>query len=487
MTQINVPRRIGSSRVLFFAKADGRCRWTGKCRHFKSGELIEPAPYLAICECGNMFYLFGCDVDWKPNWETSHRTLREAMNQAQYEYKGVQECWEGVPEGDIVAVDRTCAEETPRVFSNTDLIWSGPLFDWSGYARMNRELVLRLHPFRRVRLETDGVMPGRIAEDSIRGRLLVLREGKVSPDATWVNGYTPTPVFAQGRRVCFTMTETQSVHSDFLRRLNDYYDECWTPTSWNRDTFLDSGVRIPVHVIPLGIDPEIYFPTGPSQMPRAELLSTPRAGSIEVPKGMVFITLYQPGFRKGIDYLIDSFERAFGNDSDVALVLATTVYSSSQVSQAIAAKGLKARVYGLRGAFWDRELAAIFRSSHAYVSTSVGEGWNLPLIEAAACGLPVIAGSHTAHSELLRDDTAFLFHPEGFAPIPGSAFQCPWYGEQSFAHFGSRSTEELVSLFHEVKDDYSSAMAKGMRFAQEIRARFTWDRACEQIMSRLNS
>ena len=38
------------------------------------------------------------------------------------------------------------------------------------------------------------------------------------------------------------------------------------------------------------------------------------------------------------------------------------------------------------------------------LSGSRAEGWGLPFIEAAACGLPIIATNHSAYKEFLEDD-----------------------------------------------------------------------------------
>jgi glycosyltransferase involved in cell wall biosynthesis len=48
-----------------------------------------------------------------------------------------------------------------------------------------------------------------------------------------------------------------------------------------------------------------------------------------------------------------------------------------------------------------RELAAYYRSAHAYVSMSEHEGFGVPLVEALACGVPVLARAAAAVPETL--------------------------------------------------------------------------------------
>jgi glycosyltransferase involved in cell wall biosynthesis len=66
-------------------------------------------------------------------------------------------------------------------------------------------------------------------------------------------------------------------------------------------------------------------------------------------------------------------------------------------------KGPGPKVYLLHGDMNDVEVASLYRHPKikALVSLSKGEGFGLPLLEAAACGLPVIATNWSAHTEFL--------------------------------------------------------------------------------------
>jgi len=476
---------IGAVPLLFYAIPDARVRWTRNCRHFKDGKPLDPPVFLAICGGNDSYYLFGCESTGEPQSETLHKTLAEAKRQAELEYEGITKCWEELTDSSPSIIRRPSALRSPHESSLDEVLWAGHAYGLAGYAKMNREISTRLSKSIRVKLVSESAPEISSIPDSEKAKLNSLKETPVSVNATLVRGYTPRCEYSPGRRVCYTMMETQTVHPDFVRRLNYHYDECWTPTSWNRDTFRDSGVRIPISVVPLGVDPEIFKPTPSRRMLEADLLSTPRCGTRELPRGFVFISLYQPTFRKGVHELLAAFETAFGEDPEAALILATTVHSYKSVQEELSKLRVRSRVYGLTGALTDQSLADLLRSSQAYVSASIGEGWNLPLCEAAACGVPVIAGRHSAHSDILDDTNAFLFDPEGYAPVLGSEKVCLWYENQSFARFGKRSIDHLISLLREVKESYSNACSTARRASELIRSRFTWDlsamRALENI------
>ncbi len=46
---------------------------------------------------------------------------------------------------------------------------------------------------------------------------------------------------------------------DWVRNANRL-DEIWTPTEFNRQAMLTSGIRRPIHVIPLGVDRQHFHP-----------------------------------------------------------------------------------------------------------------------------------------------------------------------------------------------------------------------------------
>jgi glycosyltransferase involved in cell wall biosynthesis len=188
-----------------------------------------------------------------------------------------------------------------------------------------------------------------------------------------------------------------------------------------------------------------------------------------------------------VDILLDAFEEAFASDSEVCLILATTLYSKSEIEANLQRRRMRARVYGLAGRFSESELSAVFRASHAYVTASLGEGWNLPLCEAAACGLPVIAGRHTAHAEIFGNEEAYLFDPDGYASVPGAEQVSPWFAGQKFASFGRSAREQLVSHLKEVRDHYPDAQKRGNQASRMIRSRYTWQRSANDVLGRLST
>lgn len=120
--------------------------------------------------------------------------------------------------------------------------------------------------------------------------------------------------------------------------------------------------------------------------------------------------------RKNIFYTIKWLTEVFKNDPDVGIVLKTNVGKNSRIDRnlttglitAVANDSRKGgpgpKVHLLHGDMNDAEVAALYKHPKvkALVSLTRGEGYGLPILEAAASGLPVIATGWSGHLDFLR-------------------------------------------------------------------------------------
>jgi glycosyltransferase involved in cell wall biosynthesis len=377
-------------------------------------------------------------------------------------------------------------EEAPVPVSRGELLWSGHISDRSGYAKANREIAFRCAHTLRVQLIS---MPNEInmlaRPDAIR--LEALAAERISDGAPMLRFYTPLSEYQKRYRIIFTMMETESLHPEFVKLINDNYAECWTPTAWGKKVFEAGGVHVPIFVMPLGVNPHLFRPEGPA-IAREAILATQEPGKVEAPRGFTFVTLYQPTFRKNIEYLVRCFDSAFRGRKDVSLVLATTVHGNPLAySQWIGSLGCKARVYVLAGNFEEWELADMYRSCGCFVTATLGEGWNLPLTEAAACGLPVIAPSHSAHLDFLTDNNAYLYSPDGVERRTNVFKVCHWYEDQLWPKLGKRAAHALVDRMVHVEKNREEARENARSLTDLIRTHYTWDRAAGRVVDRVTA
>ena len=204
----------------------------------------------------------------------------------------------------------------------------------------------------------------------------------------------------EGRWVLMQPWEFGSLPKAWLRALHEV-DEIWAYSRSTRDCYLEAGVpEGRVRVIPLGVDPEIFKP---AQAP------------LVLPPGPGFRFLFVGGtiFRKGIDVLLAAFERAFQPGDDVGLVIKDMGSKSFYRGQTAEARVAALRERGYSVNYIDRNLdeqdmARLYAACDCLVHPFRGEGFALPIVEAMACGLPVIVTGAGPVLDYASEETAFL-------------------------------------------------------------------------------
>lgn len=353
--------------------------------------------------------------------------------------------------------------------------WEGVFFGWSGYAKANREIALRVANHLPLRI-SQSLEPG-YNDRYQKERISHYHGVRVDPRCPYVLFFGPDRKLpdVKGVKIIYTMMETELAHPDMVKCINDNFEMLWTPTRWNADVFKKSGVHAPIRVVPLGVDSVVYRPldTKPD-LPECEALNGDNAGKKEIPKGFLFLSVALPSFRKGFDVIVKALKAAFPNDPDVGLVVAATHAgpNNATIQGLRSEKGIK--VWALTGSYDEHQMARIYNGCDAYISASRGEGWNLGVCEAAACNIPVICPDNTAHPEVVGD-SAFMFHGEGIAPIPSADSISKWYKDMPFAVFGEKSIEELASIMRLVRDGGEAVEQQKLMLRHHILSLWTWD------------
>jgi glycosyltransferase involved in cell wall biosynthesis len=121
--------------------------------------------------------------------------------------------------------------------------------------------------------------------------------------------------------------------------------------------------------------------------------------------------------RKNVVRLIHAFARFSAETrGDVRLLLAGKKTATSEgIDEAIADTGLGDRVVQA-GYFKPTDLPVLYSAARQFVFPSLWEGFGIPVIEAMACGAPVIASDVTSLPEI-AGDAALLVDPESVDAI----------------------------------------------------------------------
>ena len=119
--------------------------------------------------------------------------------------------------------------------------------------------------------------------------------------------------------------------------------------------------------------------------------------------------------RKNILFTIKWLCEVFKDDPEVGIVIKTNSGRNTRIDRTLVSKILKnvldevrkgpyPRVHLVHGEMSDNDVSNLYRhpSIKALVSLTRGEGYGLPILEAAASGLPVIATNWSGHLDFLK-------------------------------------------------------------------------------------
>ena len=162
-------------------------------------------------------------------------------------------------------------------------------------------------------------------------------------------------------------------------------------SSLTKTSLISAGVKCPIHVVPYGVSLDKFtMRTAP-----------PASGRLR----LAFVG--QLSQRKGILHLIEGI-RASGVDTELVII------SRGKLREEFMPLLSKIR-YVHHAGLGDEAAWNIVKSCHYLALPSVAEGFGLVILEAFACGVPVIASTNTGAFDVMRHGQ------EGFLVSPGDS------------------------------------------------------------------
>jgi autotransporter strand-loop-strand O-heptosyltransferase len=280
--------------------------------------------------------------------------------------------------------------------------------------------------------------------------------------------------FPPSPSILYTVWESTQYPAQFLVNLK-YYDQLWLVSEWEKSCAIAQGVPEEfIRVVHEGVDPEVYKPKKKEPGGENIVYSQPNFN---------FVHVGQWQARKSTKEICESFLKAFPDNPNVRLYLsADTLFPSdnyNSTEERLKAYGLEdSRIipihYEARPDYIRRLQAA-----HCVVTCARSEGWNLPLIESMACGIPSICSDFGGSTEYAGDAIVVriseLKKPEGIYgnwDVPGQ------WGEPDY--------NNLVEKMKDVYENYSEHKEKALKLSEMIRTKFSWAKAAETAMEILN-
>jgi glycosyltransferase involved in cell wall biosynthesis len=260
-----------------------------------------------------------------------------------------------------------------------------PLLAIDGYGHSAQNIVLALD---KLGVDVRFVAHDWLIDTFSKPRLLELtkKEGKAETGIV----YHLPPTLKQYRDkykklIAFTMWETTKLSPLWVQCLNHYADAVFVPSEFCKKVFEESGVKRPIHVVPLGIDLEQYkYYDRPDYREKFRFLITGKMDS-----------------RKNYQAVVKAFLDEFPKNDDIELVIKTRGGSVVDVPK-------DDRIKVIAEDYSPDDLLHLYYDCDCFVYPSKGEGYGLPPREAMATGLPVIM---TNFGSMVERVDPYTFYP----------------------------------------------------------------------------
>jgi autotransporter strand-loop-strand O-heptosyltransferase len=274
-----------------------------------------------------------------------------------------------------------------------------------------------------------------------------------------------------GPKIAYNVWESTLQPQVFFDKLKEF-DELWVPSKWQRDCTIAQGYDPDkIKVVPEGVDVDTFFPE------KVEPLDDYKDGRFK------FILFGRWDYRKSTKEIIETFLKTFSPDEPVDLIVSIDNMWGEEMD---GFKTTEERLsnYGLTDPrikivhFPSREdYIKYIKTGHVFVSCARSEGWNLPLIEAMACGTPSIYSNCTAQLE--------------FAENKGLPVEILGRKKASENYYGKYEISETPGDYYEpdfddlsrvmryAYENYDSVKRDALEDSEKIRNDFNWERIGE--------
>lgn len=275
------------------------------------------------------------------------------------------------------------------------------------------------------------------------------------------------------RNIGYTTWESSVMPAQRVQLCNGM-SEIWVPSEYNREIFVNSGVTVPVKVLPHAAEPGWF------ERPDTNLELPIRSDTFK------FLSIAQLSSRKNLDGLARAYLTGFTSEDNVCLIVKTYINRGGDVEKKHITDFFgKIKVdLGLTNyppmlliseILDERQIRSLYYQSNCYVSAHRSEGFGLPIFEAMAAGLPTIATGFSGNVDFMPRD--FTYHVNyQMSPVYGMSFSPHWReiykGNQDWA---DPDLTHLRSQMRYVFEHQSEAYLNGIKSTNHVLNNFsTW-------------
>jgi len=232
----------------------------------------------------------------------------------------------------------------------------------------------------------------------------------------------------------------------------DTADRVIAPSDFVAQRLRTQGVQRPIEVVPTGVDLDRFRPGDRASARRSLGLDT---------QDRVLLYVGRLDREKNLEFLLDAVARV--KASRIRLLLVGRGTQTAALRRVAITMGLGSRVE-FRGGSTPAGLPAYYHAADALVFASTSETQGLAVLEAMACGLPVVAVRASGIEEIVTDGVSGLLMPEDAAALAGAVDQLladdhlgaklGIGGREAASSFGSTTlAQQLVAAYRRARGE----------------------------------
>lgn len=235
-------------------------------------------------------------------------------------------------------------------------------------------------------------------------------------------------------------------------------DVVFVASKWAKVVLEKNGVTIPIVVSPLAVNTDIFRDHEHDKVFKNDTYKFINIGKWEI--------------RKGHDFLLEAFNKAFEKEDNVELVMINHNQFLSPQENQIWADMYKNSKLGDKITVLPRvsthvDLAKIIRDIDCGFFPARAEGWNNEILEVMALNKPVITTDYSAHTEYCTSDNALLIDIDDLVEADDGKF---FNGTGKWADLGENQMNQTVEHLRKVYKDNIKTNPEGLKTAQQ----YTW-------------
>lgn len=206
------------------------------------------------------------------------------------------------------------------------------------------------------------------------------------------------------KNIAFCLFETINPPTQWTKSMNEM-DLIITASQFNKSVFEGNGVKSPIEVVPHCFDPAMF---------NKDVKPVGRYGKF------TFFAIGTYKQRKNWDTLIKAFYDGFEGKDNVCLLIKTDKPEELKrlvlrIKQTCEWRSKDtAPIYAENGVCTFEEIPTLMRKGDVYISTSFGEGFGLPGLQAMALGMPIIVPKFGGCLEYARPELATYIEPKEY-------------------------------------------------------------------------